>query len=113
MPSPSGGGTVQYNNEAEQSGSKTYTYDPVTESGFTLTAYPKKGYRFVCWEDSVGNTFNSKQVRIAELLENRSYTAVFFEEKDSVSVNIVPSPATAGTVQYNSEAEQSGSKTYT
>ncbi len=109
--SPADGGTVQYNNEAEETAGN-HTYDPALESGFTLTAYPKDGYTFLCWEDSIGNVFNSKQIRISELKEDRDYTAVFAQNKSEVRITIEPSPSDSGTVRYNDEAEVSSKTEY-
>ncbi len=112
-PSPGAGGTVQYNDNPEVTSKTEYVYKPREESGFTLTANPNEGYRFVCWDDSVGNTYNNKQIRISDLTEDRTYTAVFYEEKTDITVNIEPSPNDGGTVQYNNGPEVSTKTAYT
>ncbi|MCR5734300.1 MAG: hypothetical protein K6G22_06840, partial [Lachnospiraceae bacterium] len=112
-PSPTEGGTVQYNGEAAVNAKTDYTFHPRTETGFTLTAEPNDGYTFQCWEDSAGNAFSTKVLRIATLNENRTYTAVFVKDKEDVKVTIEPSPAEGGTVQYNNEAAVSAKTDYT
>ncbi len=112
--SPEKGGKVKYNsNSAVSSG--TYEYNPSSESAFTLTAIPAMGYKFLNWEDSTGNVFNSKEIGISGLSEDRTYTAIFVSESsdEDVMVTIQPSPEKGGKVKYNSEEAVSSQKTYT
>ncbi|MCR4739385.1 MAG: hypothetical protein K5886_03885 [Lachnospiraceae bacterium] len=117
-PSPGEGGTVQYSSDSQTGTSpvsvKTdYIFHPGTETGFTLTAEANDGYTFQCWEDSAGNAFSTKVVRISALKEDRTYTAVFVKDKEDITVTIEPSPAEGGTVRYNNEAPVSASTQYT
>ena len=105
-PSPDTGGTVQFNDEAAVSTSMTYVFD-TSNSGFTIKATPKTGYKFQCWEDSVGNAFNTKSVRITGLKEDRTYTAVFVsddEEEDEKGLRVVAEPASGGHVRKKASA---------
>ena len=105
-PSPADGGTVEYNNEGPVSIKSDYEFSP-SESGFTIKATPKTGYKFQCWEDSVGNVFNTKSVRITGLKEDRTYTAVFEsdgEEEDEKGLRVVAEPASGGHVRKKASA---------
>ena len=104
--SPTDGGKVKYNsNPAVSSG--TYPYDPSNESAFTLTAIPATGYKFLNWEDSTGNVFNSKEIGISGLSEDRTYTAIFVSEssdEDAKGLRVVAEPASGGHVRKKASA---------
>jgi hypothetical protein len=110
--SPKEGGKVKYNsNPAVSSG--TYTYkpstDPSTDPAFTLTAIPATGYKFLNWEDSVGNVFNSKEIGISGLSEDRTYTAIFVSEssdEDAKGLRVVAEPASGGHVRKKASATE-------
>ena len=104
--SPEKGGKVKYNSESAVS-SGTYTYKPSSESAFTLTAIPATGYKFLNWEDSVGNVFNSKEIGISGLSEDRTYTAIFVSEssdEDAKGLRVVAEPASGGHVRKKASA---------
>lgn len=104
--SPADGGKVKYNSESAVS-SGTYTYKPSTESAFTLTAIPATGYKFLNWEDSVGNVFSSKEIGISGLSEDRTYTAIFVNEssdEDAKGLRVVAEPASGGHVRKKASA---------
>lgn len=104
--SPEKGGKVKYNsNSAVSSG--TYEYNPSSESAFTLTAIPATGYKFLNWEDSTGNVFNSKEIGISGLSEDRTYTAIFVSEssdEDAKGLRVVAEPASGGHVRKKASA---------
>ncbi len=104
--SPEEGGTVKYNGVTADTNPKDYTFSPGTDSGFTLEATPHTGYKFLNWEDSAGNIFNSKQVRITGLTENRTYTAVFVndDEEEEKGLRVVAEPASGGHVRKKASA---------
>lgn len=102
QPSPEKGGKVKYNSEEAVSSRKTYTYKPYDEPSFTLVAIPATGYKFLNWEDSVGNVFNSKEIGISGLSEDRTYTAIFASEssdEDAKGLRVVAEPASGGHVR--------------
>lgn len=104
--SPTNGGKVKYNSESAVS-SGTYTYKPSTEPSFTLVAIPATGYKFQNWEDSVGNVFNSKEIGISGLSEDRTYTAIFVSEssdQDAKGLRVVAEPASGGHVRKKASA---------
>ena len=104
--SPKEGGKVKYNSESAVS-SGTYTYKPSTEPSFTLVAIPATGYKFQNWEDSVGNVFNSKEIGISGLSEDRTYTAIFVSEssdEDAKGLRVVAEPASGGHVRKKASA---------
>ncbi|MBE5849410.1 MAG: hypothetical protein E7298_04500 [Lachnospiraceae bacterium] len=104
--SPEKGGKVKYNSESAVS-SGTYEYNPSSESAFTLTAIPATGYKFLNWEDSVGNVFNSKEIGISGLSEDRTYTAIFVSEssdEDAKGLRVVAEPASGGHVRKKASA---------
>ncbi len=99
--SPKDGGKVKYNSE-EAVSSGTYEYNPSNEPSFTLVAIPATGYKFLNWEDSVGNVFNSKEIGISGLSEDRTYTAIFVSEssdQDAKGLRVVAEPASGGHVR--------------
>ena len=104
--SPEEGGTVKYNGVTADTNPKDYTFSPGTDSGFTLEAIAHTGYKFLNWEDSTGNIFNSKQVRITGLTENRTYTAVFVndDEEEVKGLRVVAEPASGGHVRKKASA---------
>lgn len=104
--SPANGGKVKYYSESYNSesavSSRTYGYDPSSEQSFTLVAIPATGYKFLNWEDSVGNVFNSKEIGISGLSEDRTYTAIFVSEssdEDAKGLRVVAEPASGGHVR--------------
>ena len=107
QPSPEKGGKVKYNSEEAVSSRKTYTYKPYDEPSFTLVAIPATGYKFLNWEDSVGNVFNSKEIGISGLSEDRTYTAIFVSEssdEDAKGLRVVAEPASGGHVRKKASA---------
>ena len=107
QPSPEKGGKVRFNSEKAVSSRKTYTYKPYDEPSFTLVAIPATGYKFQNWEDSVGNVFNSKEIGISGLSEDRTYTAIFVSEssdEDAKGLRVVAEPASGGHVRKKASA---------
>lgn len=105
------GGWVTFNGGSQQSESKEYTI--ASNEPFILQAIPnsKDGYVFDKWQDNIGNTYQGEKIRINELIENRTYTAMFSKAKNVIKV--VSSPAEAGNPTVNDspgslEIEQGG-----
>ncbi|SEL90146.1 Listeria/Bacterioides repeat-containing protein [Butyrivibrio sp. ob235] len=111
---PAEGGTAQYNDGTFAGGTATYEYHPKTESSFRLTAKAntEQGYTFKYWEDGSGNVFTNETFVVSGLKEDKTYTAVFVQSAQQVTVVIEPSPAEGGTVQYNNEAPVSKATSY-
>ncbi|SDB07103.1 biotin/lipoyl-binding protein [Butyrivibrio sp. INlla16] len=87
---------------------------PKTESSFRLTAKAntEQGYTFKYWEDGSGNVFTNETFVVSGLKEDKTYTAVFVQSAQQVTVVIEPSPEEGGTVQYNNEAPVSKATPY-
>lgn len=101
IPSPSEGGTVQYNDEKPVSSEETYLYSSKSESGFTLTAKAKTGYTFQYWIDNNGNSYKQSIVRLTKVTGDTTFTAFFMdnEEAEKKGLRVVSSPPSGGHVR--------------
>lgn len=104
IPSPQGGGSVQFNDNSPVNVETTYS-DIENGSTITLKANPEDGYKFVRWEtrpdepDAVTTAYAEPNIQITNVTKNLICTAVFSESVYKIKAN--PSPTEAGTARIN------------
>lgn len=92
---PSGSGTVRFNDEPAVSKRTTYTTDG--RSNVRLTAMAKEGKEFVYWKDQDGNQYPDNPLTIVDISKDLVFTAVF--DGEVTGIRAVASPASGGKIK--------------